>query len=80
MDAAIVLNAMGVFPKNSPLIPVCAKNPREVRGVFHSSRVAIFGRPECIQTDVGDSWSELALASLKEKWDCAWHLRKISGG
>ena len=56
LGGMLALRIMDVFSKHSPLIPVQTKNPEEVRDVFRTSRIGIFGPPMSIQMDEGGEW------------------------
>ena len=44
------------FSEPSLSTPVRPKKPQDVREVLWSSRIAIFGKPECFPTDKGGGW------------------------
>ena len=53
---AIALNAMDVFAKYSLLFLVRSEIPHEVWDVFCILRIAILGRPTCVQMNEGGGW------------------------
>ena len=63
MDVTIALHALDMFPKNSLLLLVQAKNHHEVWDVFFSGWLGIFGPPTSYEMDEG-GWKNEVWADL----------------
>ena len=65
LEDAIALRATDVPPMYALLIPAHPKKPQEVWDTLCSPRIAIFGRPKCMQMDGGGQRGNGSRADLR---------------